>query len=310
VAGVKLLPFVENYGGSFQSIGPLAAAAFATVLEVSVLLGTPLGFALAASHGASSPQLVSATGSVRVKQLLGAALIIGLFWSVATSVLGGVANVELATPGRVANGLLETAREACTANRGNKTVVIPILGSRWRCNDSGSPTLVGNLTRSNASVSYSATGMSVSEDMTYVELNRLEVSTPAVQGRPAVRLTVEGAKLRGFFSLARPVKLGEWGRALFVAFSALFLSLLAVGVVGFSRASRYIAGAIGLSIALAAWLTLLYLDGRDIAGFSRYLLVLVVGAMTAGASLLLLRSELLLRNRTLVYRKQLDSSPS
>lgn len=288
VAGIKLLPFLQNAGGEPQLVGPLAAAAFATVFEVSVLLGTPIGFAWSASSIASSSQGISAIGSATVRRLLRGAFVIGLLWAVVVSTLGGLANVELATPGRVANSLLETGREACSGSNGRKTVTLPILGSRWRCNAGGAPSLVGEFSRANFAVSYSATNMRVNEDMTFAEFEMLTLSSPAVKGRPALRLSVEGAKVRGFWSLARPVKLGKWGRAIFVSFTAALLGLFAVGLVGQVRASRFGARIYGLLIALSAWLTLLFLDDRDSAGSSRYALVPAAGCLTAVVLWLLL----------------------
>jgi hypothetical protein len=310
VAGLKFLPLIDAYRGALSHIGPLAAAAFATVFEVAVFLGTPLGVAIAGGKAIHHNSAGSADGFIRLRALLSSVFVTGLLWALLTSLIGGISNVELATPGRVANGLLETAKEACTTNRGKTAVTIPILGSHWRCNDSGPPTLVGEFARSSAKVSYSASGMTVSSDMTYVELAELKVSSPAVKGRPEVHLNVEGAKLRGFWSLARPVKLGEWGRAIFVSMTALYLSLLVIWVVGVRRLSRFRALAVGGLVPLTAWLTLLYLDGRDGVGISRYLVVPAVGTVMALTLWIAFSYEPKRVKRPVVYRKQLDSTPS
>lgn len=310
VAGLKFLPLIEAYRGALSHIGPLAAAAFATVFEVAVFLGTPLGVAIAGGKAVAQSSVVSASWFARVKPLLARVFVTGLIWALLTSLIGGISNVELATPGRVANGLLETAKEACTTNRGKSAVTIPILGSRWRCNGSGPPTLVGELARSNVSMTYSASNMNVSHDMTYVEFEQLTVSSPAVKGRPEVRLAVDGAKLRGFWSLARPVKLGEWGRAVFVSLTAMYLSLLVVWAIGVGQLSRVRAVATGILVPLAAWLTLLYLDGRDGVGVSRYLVVPTVGTVMAFTLWFAFAHEPKRFKRPVVYRKQLDSTPS
>jgi hypothetical protein len=287
----------------------LAAAAFATAFETAVFVGTPVGFALAARH--FEPGTTNSATWFRVsKRLLLSALVSALFWAAGTSVIGGVANVELATPGRVANGLLKTAKEACVASRGKSTVSIPILGSRWRCNESGPPTLVGVIARPQASINYSATDMTVSEDMTYVDFAQLKVSSAASKDRPLVRLTVDSAKLRGFWSLARPVKLGEWGRAIFVSVTATFLSFLIVVWIRLSRSTRIGASLVALFVAVTAWMTLLYLDGRDTLGTSRYGWVPVLSTLVVLVLGWLLRREPKLFYQPFVYRKQLDSTPS
>ena len=44
----------------------------------------------------------------------------------------------------------------------------------------------------------------VSDDMTYVELSQLKLTSKATKTRPALRLSVDGARLRGIWPLARP----------------------------------------------------------------------------------------------------------
>jgi hypothetical protein len=312
VAGYKLLPFIRNAGDEIASVGPLAAAAFATVFEISVLLATPVGFAWAASELVASEQARSAMGPAAGKRMLRGLVVTALAWGAVTAVLGGIANAELGAPGRVANGLLETARDSCSRSHGDKNVTIPILGSRWHCSDGNSPVLLGELSRLNAALSYSAASMRVSEDLTYVELSSLKLTSPSATGQPALRVTVEGAKVHGFWALARSVRLGEWGRACFVSATVALLGVVAALLVGLCRSSRITAPIYGFTIALSAWLTFLFLDNREPTHSSHYVLVPLAGCLTAGLLLalsLVIRSEFGLRERLNVYRKQFDSTP-
>ena len=281
VAAFKLLPFALKSGVALRTVGPLAAAAFATVVEVAVLVGTPAGFAWATQIWGMPVPLGSAIGSAETRPTLGAAIIAGVLWAMVTFTLGGTANVKLATPGRVANNLVASAHAACRAHPELRVVAIPILGNRWECRPGGEPRLVGELLQSRSGATYSAAQMTVSDDLTFFELVELRLAAPAAKGRPSLRLAVTAARIRGAWPLARPARLGDLGRAAFVSIAASALGILSIVCLRGRRIPRWMAVTIGLLMSVSAWLTLLALDNRDMAGQSRYTLVPAAGCTVA-----------------------------
>jgi hypothetical protein len=307
------MPFALGASVPLRTIGPLAAAAFATVVEVSILVGTPVAFALAAQPLRNS-EAVSARGPIESRQFWRHAFGAALLWAVVTATAGGTANVRLATPGRVANNLVETARDACVTHPQTVYVTIPVLGSRWLCNGSGPPTLVGEISRSFVGASYSASNINVSDDLTYIELIKLRLSSPAAGGRPALKLAVEGAKLRGVWPLARPTRLGDVGRAAFIAVTAALLGLVTAGLARFihrEQRRRWLGVVEGLLVAGSAWMTLLSLDSVEFRGPLRYGAVPLAGCAMALLLGVLSRSAVITKCRTKDLSKATEvKSPS
>lgn len=281
VAAVKLLPFALKSGVALRSVGPLAVATLATALEVSLLIGTPMGFAGASALQRDAGEPNSADGSDGWSAWFRTLLKAVVWWGTFAFVLGGLANVRLAAPGRVANNLVEAARNACKSDPKSQDGEIPLLGSRWVCSREGSPRLVGVLHRSKADASYTARGMSVSEDLTYIEFSGFTLATPSAKGRVALRLAVSDAKVRGLLPMTRPLRLGDFGRAGFIAVTACLLGAIAAWCARTTQISGRLAMAIALLIALASWLTLLSYDDLDAVGASRYVLVPLSGVALA-----------------------------
>lgn len=303
VAVAKLLPFTFKSGVALGSIGPLAAAAFATVLESSWLLGTAPGFAFAAQKRLSHGPKDAAIGSAETVSRLRSALWPAVGWTIATAILGGIVNLELATPGRVANGLLATAKDACSTGPATKQVTIPILGSRWQCSPKREPTLVGEFYHASSGLTYTARDMSVSDDMTYVELSQLKLTSRGTKTRPALRLAVEGARLRGLWPLARPARLGAFGRAMLVSFTGSSLGLLAIWALASRRWSPWLAAAFGLAFSLSAWLMLLHLDSGPKHAPLHYALVPIAGYTLALTSGIVFRSSRIARTVSRLFHR-------
>jgi hypothetical protein len=299
------MPFALDAGVPLRTIGPLAAAAFATVIEVAILLSTPVAFMLAAQQFVRGGG-ASAAGPGESRRFWPAAVVAAAIWAALAFAVGGAANVRLATPGRVANNLVEAARDACVTHPETVYVTIPVLGSRWLCNGSGPPTLVGEISRSFVGVSYSASNINVSDDLTYIELVKLRLTSPASGGRPALKLAVEGAKLRGVWPLARATRLGDLGRAAFVATTSVVLGLVAAWLLGFSHRSthrRWLAVLEGLVVSASAWMTLVSLDSHEFHGHLRYAAVPLAGCTAALLLLVVLRSSVLAKLKTKSLRK-------
>ncbi|MGC4066887.1 MAG: hypothetical protein QM784_20070 [Polyangiaceae bacterium] len=272
-----------------------------------------MAFALAAQpHGDADGS--SATGPVGGGRFWTRAFLAALVWAMLTFAAGGLANVRLATPGRVANNLVETARDACVTHPQTVYVTIPVLGSRWLCNGNGPPTLVGEISRSFVGASYSASNINVSDDLTYIELVKLRLSSPAAGGRPALKLAVEGAKLRGVWPLARPTRLGDLGRAAFVSVTAVLLGLVAAAlslVVHRDCRRRWLGVVEGLLIAASAWMTLFSLDSAEFRGPLRYSAVPLAGCAMALLLGIIARSAVVTKLKTKDLRKPTEvKSPS
>jgi hypothetical protein len=138
---VRILPWLLARQVPFALILPFARVLASRGLEVSILVGLPTGIAIAAA-------LFVERGEARALQALGvrpvalvASLVpLGLVAVVASVLVAGAA--EAPAPGRLAAGLLDAGKGACTNAGGSRRVDVPLLSLAWLCFERG-PRLVG-----------------------------------------------------------------------------------------------------------------------------------------------------------------------
>ena len=179
-ASVRVLPWLIDPRVPWRMALPFGRAVASVAVEAAVLVGWPIGWALAAF-------VLVERGEARVLAMLGerplrtAARLVP-----AAIVLGGVlAGAALAggrdasEPGRVLGELLRAGRLSCAAAgdaSAPRAVDVPLLGAAWLCAGPGEAHLVGRppfsrpLSREGSAL-YSARAIDVSPDARRIELD-------------------------------------------------------------------------------------------------------------------------------------------
>ena len=294
---VRLLPWLTSPEVPLRVAIPFARALAAVAIETSVVVGLPIGFGVAAA-------VVSDRGESRAMHALGASPfdVIGGAWWVALVLVGLAVGGSLAVdpgatvPGRLANELLEQGRRSCDQAQTARIAVVPMTGLAWLCTPGADPIVAGPVPRANGRLWWAARQVVLSNDLTGLTLERLELFSLPKGKVPPVRVRVGRARFSGMAAWGRPAGLSAQLRAFVVALTALVLA----GSVGMALLlggvrSRVFAACIG-SVAAAVPLWLLHRVDTDryaiwfvpLAGLGP----LVVGVVWIRARLALLRVAL------------------
>ncbi len=142
---VRVLPWLLDPAVPWPVAAPFARGLVSVALEAALLVGWPVGWALACHRFVES-------GEARVLQTLGeppARTVMGLApqGAVLALALAAVALVyggDAASPGRVATELLARARTSCGAVRTPRTYAVPFTDMTWLCAPGADPRLVGS----------------------------------------------------------------------------------------------------------------------------------------------------------------------
>jgi hypothetical protein len=293
---IRVLPWALEPSISWGTLAPFAKSLAEVAVEVSLMMGLPMGWAMAAGRFVERGEFraLAALGESPFRtmtRLLPQAIPFVALLVFASTLLGR----DAAAPGRVVNALLAEGRASCAPGETHR---VPFVSATWLCFSSpdgaSAPRLVGRAPL--GGLLFSAEGARVSEDLRRLELSDAQLSlAPAVQDASVptrrVRVHVGSLVLRGLAPWARASALPASLRGGLVAFSSLAAGVTAV--FGIFRAYRRRVGqlaslAIGASGPLVALGTLRALELRVPEGAPGYWLLLfatVPLAAIAGATL-------------------------
>lgn len=277
----RLFPAVSALAG-LGLLRTLALPLASLALELAVLAGVPLGFALGALRAAP-----------RARQLL-ALLAVPALLAAGVLALSRQVDLKDESPGSVVERLISAARESCGS--GARDVDVPIVKVRVRCSEGR---LVGDAPVGRGT--FSASELVPSADLSRLALSNFELSLAPGKTRPALRVHATQARIRGL----RP-----WGRArtepalrfgatwLATVLASAAAALLIIGK-GWPRALF-----VGLGAGLGAALASLELD--RVPGAWGLLVLPAAGVAAAVCSQLLwdLTDELVAHFRTLRLRRR------
>jgi hypothetical protein len=284
---VRLLPWLLD-----PTVPPAAAAAFArtlvsAALEASILVGWPVGWALACVGAAER-------GEALVLQSLGESpgATVGRFTrggavlAAALSACSFLCGADATTPGRVASELVASARLACdtwpAAFGVPRSFAIPFTDMTWLCAPGHTSVIAGPVPGATGAFVV-AHGARIGGDLRAVELDEAHVvlgREPRVAVRTA-KLTIHGMTPWSHASTLPPafraaaLSLTAWTSGAVAAYAALR------GLIR-SRASAIAVGALGPLVALSALRTLERIDAHAIA----YAAVPIGALLIEGAALL------------------------
>ena len=279
-AAVRVLPWALDPRMPWRVALPFARAVASVALEAAILVGWPVGWALAAFASCER-------GDARVLALLGerparttlrlapSALVFGAVLA-AASLAGGK---DASEPGRVVAELLRAGKAACAREPARRAFDVPVIGASWFCVgvgvgvgetgvgktgvETGGPRVVGPAalglaTSGSGEALYTARDIDVSADARRVELDDAWLATRAAT------LHVNRAVFR-LPPFVRASSLPAAWRALFLASSG------------------------GLSAMLAIWFLLRLRPSTDDGASSWRLHAILLGAAGPVSALALLR---------------------
>jgi hypothetical protein len=237
-AQVRVLPWLLDPRVPWRVAMPFSRAVASVAIEAAVLVGWPIGWALAAFVLAERGEArVLATLGERpartTMRLLPMALVFGAVLAGA-SLAGGR---DASEPGRVIADLLRAGRTSCAKGGKPSAIEVPLVGAVWLCDGSNDPHLVGRPPLSHASRGgsslYSARTIDVSSDARRIDLDDAFISVagaerdPPAGVAPIASLHVKHALFR-LPPFVRASSLPAPWRAAFLASAGAVSALLAV----------------------------------------------------------------------------------
>jgi len=261
-ATIRLLPWVLDPAIAWGTLAPFAKSLLAVAFEAALLIGWPVGWALATQRlvERGEARVLASLGEPptrTVVRLLPQGVVLGALLVLSSVVLGR----EAVAPGRVVNALLAEGRASC---KPGDTHGIPFVSATWLCTADGRdepPRLVGRAPI--GGVIFTAEDARVSDDLRRIELSGAKIGVPIASGN--VRVRVDHLVLRGLAPWARASSLPPILRACVVtasAFAGGAVAALAILRARRRRIGGVAAAAIGAAGPLAALATLRALELR------------------------------------------------
>lgn len=282
---VRLLPWMVAPEVPWGLSLPFARLLFGTAVEISLLLGLPLGVALGAATfvergEARALSALGASPERLVASLLAPGLVlVAVYVAIASS-------SEPEPPGRFAGRLVATGRASCTAPTATHRVVqVPLVSLTWLCL-AGGPRLVGRVPGFGEGAWFTATDLRPSPELGSAVLDDLRLT--AQLGKRVLALHVQDTRLRGLPRWGKPPSLSGAARGAIVGIAALGVALAAAWLVVRRQLASPIAGcAVGGGAALVTLFSLRAADGVAFSLF-RYLVLVPLSGLVALAILAVL----------------------
>lgn len=280
VAGaVRLLPWLLDPAVPWRVAAPFARGLAAIALEAALLVGWPVGWALACcrfleSGEARVLQTLGESPAATVRRLAPQGAVLALALAAVALVYGSDANA----PGRVATELVAQARASCAVATAPRTYTIPFTEMTWLCAPGAAPRLVAAAPGSMGGAVLSAGDARIAGDFRSLELTDASVLLPSTPLGSEMHVKVGSLLLHGMAPWASASSLPARLRAPLVAITGWLVASLAAWAV-LRRAARTRIGAIalGASGSLAALGLIRLLERADARPLS-FLLVPPAGA--------------------------------
>ena len=219
VAGaVRVLPWLLDPAVPWPTAAPFARGLAAVALEAALLVGWPVGWALACFRYVES-------GEARVLLTLGerpAGTVLrlapqGAVFALVLAAVSLVYGSDARAPGRVATELLADARVSCAAATTPASYAVPFTDFTWLCASGSEPRLVGSAPALGGAV-VAATGARIAGDFRAIDLDDARVLFP---GTPPMLIRVASLSLHGMAPWARASTLPAALRAVLLALDGL-----------------------------------------------------------------------------------------
>ncbi len=241
---VRILPWVLDPEVPARVALPFARGVAELAVEAAVMVGWPIGFALAAQRFAER-------GEARAMMLLGespaktalAQWPVALPLAALLALASALGALDASAPGRMAQDLLDQGRAACAAASEPRTYAIPFVDATWLCAPSSAPVLYGSGPGSLHSVAFSARNARIAGDMRRINLDDARFSLSSLDAKVHANRVV----LRGMSPWTHASNVPPIERALVVVLAAALAAGAAIWAAVTGRAKGPL-----LAIALGA----------------------------------------------------------
>jgi hypothetical protein len=238
VAGaVRLLPWLLDPAVPWRVAAPFARGLAAVALEAALLIGWPMGWAVACFRFVESgEERVLLTLGERpeqtVKRLAPQGAVLALALAAVALVYGSDANA----PGRVVTELIAQAQAACTRASAPATYSVPFTGLTWLCAPGREPRLVGTAPGGLSGAFVTARSARIAGDFRAVDLDEARILLNATEtgtgtGAAPVSAHVAALAMHGMAPWARASTLPAALRAPLLAIAAWASGALAAYAV-------------------------------------------------------------------------------
>ncbi len=253
-AMIRVLPWALDPSITWGTLSPFAKSLAEVSVEVSLLMGLPVGWAIAAGRFVERGELraLAALGESparAARRLLVQAVPFAALLVMTSTLLGR----DAAAPGRIVNALLAEGRGACAPGTTHR---VPFVSATWLCGAAPSgqpaPRLVGRAPL--GGIVFTAEGALVSDDLRRIELSGAQLSllTPSSETSRAashLRVRVGQLVLRGLSPWARASALPPILRGVVVSASSVAAGMMAALLI--FRARRRVGRLASLTIGAA-----------------------------------------------------------
>lgn len=284
---VRLMPWVLDPAVPWRVASPFARGLAAVALETALLVGWPVGWALAACRFVESGEarVLLALGE-RPARTVARLARQGAGFALALAAVALVYGSDASAPGRVATELVEQGKASCALATAPATYAIPFTDMTWLCTPGRAPRLVGRGPGALRTAVITASDARIAGDFRALELDdaRLRIEGPAPAAIHVASLTMRGMPPWAQAStLPPPLRAAVLATA---AFASAFLAALALLLrAARTRIAALVLGAAGPCVSLG----LLRLLERADAAPSRYVLVPIAACAAVGAAALAAR---------------------
>jgi hypothetical protein len=250
---VRVLPWLLDPAVPWRVAQPFARGLAAIAIEAALLVGWPVGWALACFRFVER-------GEARVLQTLGQPpletvarlLPRGAPLALALAAVALVYGSDASAPGRVVSDLIGQGQASCESARSPATYAIPFTDLTWLCAPGRQPRVVGSGPGQMSSVTLSASGARIAGDFRALELDDARVLLPT-ETTP-VLVHVGRLSMHGMPPFARASSLSAPARALVLGLTAWLTASVAAYVTlrrgAGTRAWALVLGASGPIAAL------------------------------------------------------------
>jgi hypothetical protein len=271
-AAVRLLPWLLDPRVPWHVALPFARGLVAIALEAALLVGWPIGWALAAHRLVERGEaLAILTLGERPERTIARLWPQGLMMAALLAGASLVGGRDAREPGRVVTELLDEGRAACAAAEAPASFVVPFTGSTWLCRPDAPPRLAGAAPGALSGVLFSARAARVSGDLRRIELEDPHLGFSGFAGAPGARaasitVKLDALAIHGLPPWAQASTLPSPLRALFLALAGVASAALAALAAlrrPFAPHGRLHAIAVGAAGPLAALAALRLLERTE-----------------------------------------------
>jgi hypothetical protein len=241
---VRLLPWLLDPSVPWRVAAPFARGLAAVALEAALLLGWPIGWAVACFRFVESGEArVLSTLGERPQQTVRRLAPQGFAFAAALGVVALVYGSDANAPGRVVTELIADARASCAVVRAPSTYAVPFTGLTWLCAPGREPRLVGSVPGGLSGALVTARDARVAGDFRVIDLDDARVLLPGAPAASppgsAISLHVAALSLHGMAPWARASTLPAALRAPLLALAAwISASVAALAVLGGAARTR------------------------------------------------------------------------